>query len=107
MAERIRKGDKVKIISGSLKGTTAVVEAVLPSKQAALLEGVGTKSRKVKPNQLNPMGSTKEIHTPVPLAKLALVIDAKTSKTSRVGYTVNAEGAKVRLARQSNNKEIK
>lgn len=107
MAQRIVKGDKVKIIAGSLKGTTAVVTSVLPSEHAALLEGVGVSSRKVKPNRLNPMGSTKEIHTPVPLSKLALVIDAKTSKTSRVGYTVNAEGAKVRLARQSNNKEIK
>ena len=107
MTQRIRKGDKVKIISGNLKGTTAAVTAVLPKEKAALLEGVGTKSRQVKPSRLNPMGGAKEVHVPVPLSKLALVIDDKTSKTSRVGYKVNAEGTKVRLARQSNNKEIK
>lgn len=107
MSARIRKGDKVKIISGDHKGTTATVEAVLPGKNAALLEGIGTFSRQVKPTQLNPMGGTKNVHTPVPLSKLALVTDAKTGKTSRVGYSIKADGAKVRLARQANNKEIK
>ena len=104
---RIRTGDTVKIISGSQKGTTGKVTRVLPSKNAALVEGVGTRTRKVKPTQLNPRGGTKDIQVPVPLAKLALVTDAKTGSISRVGYKTNASGAKVRVARQSNNKEIK
>lgn len=107
MSARIRKGDKVKIIAGDHKGTTATVEAILPGKNAALLEGIGTSTRQMKPTQLNPMGGTKNVHTPVSLSKLALVTDAKTGKTSRVGYSINADGAKVRLARQANNKEIK
>lgn len=104
---RIIKGDTVKIISGDQKGTTGKVVAVLTAKNAALIEGVGTRSRKVKPTQLNPTGGTKDIHVPVPLSKLALVIDAKAGKTSRVGYKTNADGAKVRVARQAKNKEIK
>lgn len=107
MAERIKKGDKVKIISGANKGTTATVEAVLAKKNAALLEGIGVKKRQMKPSRLNPMGGSKDIHAAVSLSKLALVTDAKTGKTSRVGYSKNADGAKVRLARQANNKEIK
>lgn len=107
MAQRIQKNDTVKIISGSKKGTTGKVLAVLPKKQAALVEGVGTKHRHVKPSQLNPRGGSKDIHVPTPLHKLALVVDEKTSKTSRVGYLKNAENAKVRLARQIKNKEIK
>lgn len=107
MANRIQKGDKVKIISGAQKGTTATVEAVLVKKSVALLEGIGVKKRQLKPSRLNPMGGSKDIHTGVSLSKLALVTDAKTGKTSRVGYTKNADGAKVRLARQANNKEIK
>jgi large subunit ribosomal protein L24 len=104
---RIRKDDLVKIVSGSHKGTTGKVLAVLPRKNAALVEGVGIGSRKVKPSQLNPRGGTKDIHVPTPLAKLALVTDEKTGKTSRVGYKVTADGAKVRVARQQKNKEIK
>lgn len=107
MASRIQKGDKVKIIAGDHKGTTATVKAVLVKKNAALLEGVGESSRKMKPSRLNPMGGTRNVHTPLPLSKLALVTDAKAGTTSRVGYTKNADGKKVRLARQSNNKEIK
>ncbi len=77
MASRIKKGDKVKVISGNHKGTTASVIAVMPKKNAALLEGIGVSSRKVKPTQLNPMGGNKDVHTPMPLSKIALVSDAK------------------------------
>jgi large subunit ribosomal protein L24 len=107
MAQRIQKDDMVKIISGAHKGTTGKVVAVLGKKNAALVEGVGTKHRNVKPSQLNPRGGQKDIHVPTPLHKLALVVDEKTSKSSRVGYTKNADGVKVRLARQAKNKEIK
>lgn len=104
---RIRKDDTVKIISGANKGTTGKVLAVLPQKNAALIEGIGIGSRKVKPSQLNPRGGTKDIHVPTPLSKLALVTDEKTGKTSRVGYNKSADGGKVRVARQLKNKEIK
>lgn len=107
MAQRIKKDDTVKIISGSNKGTTGKVLAVLPGKSGALVEGVGTKHRHVKPSQANPRGGSKDIHLPTPLHKLALVVDEKAGKTSRVGYVKNADGAKVRLARQAKNKEIK
>jgi large subunit ribosomal protein L24 len=107
MARRIQKDDIVKIISGAKKGTTGKVLAVLNKKNAALIEGVGTKHRHVKPSQLNPRGGSKDVHTPTPLHKVALVVDEKTSTTSRVGYVKNADGTKVRLARQAKNKEIK
>lgn len=107
MARRIQKDDHVKIIAGANKGVTGKVLAVLPKKNAALIEGVGVSHRHVKPSQLNPRGGSKDIHVATSLHKLALVIDEKTGKTSRVGYSKNADGAKVRLARQAKNKEIK
>ena len=105
--KRIKKGDTVKLISGAQKGTTAKVLAVLTSKNAVLLEGIGQGHRHIKPNALNPRGGSKDIHTPVSLSKVALVIDEKTGKTSRVGYVKNADGNTVRVARQANSKEIK
>ena len=107
MARRIQSGDLVKIISGNNKGTTGKVLSVLAKKKAVLIEGVGTIHRHVKPSQLNPRGGNKDIHVPTPLHKVALVVDEKTGKTSRVGYSKNADGTKVRLARQLKNKEIK
>ena len=104
MANRIKKDDLVKIISGSDKGTTGKVLSV--GAKGVLVEGVGLGHRHVKPNQLNPRGGKKDVHVPVSLHKLALVTDEKASKTSRVGYKVT-EGVKTRVARQQKNKEIK
>ncbi len=106
MAIRIRKDDLVKITSGKHKGVTGKVLSVSTTKKAALVEGVGLGHRNVKPNQLNPRGGQKDIHVATPLHKLALVVDEKTSKTSRVGFVVTA-GVKTRVARQLKNKEIK
>ena len=106
MANRIKKDDIVKIISGSDKGTTGKVIAVLPKKNAVLVEGLGVKHRKLKPSQLNPTGGHKDIHVPTPLHKVALVVDEKSNKTSRVGYKSTAS-IKSRVAIQANKKEIK
>jgi len=105
--KRIKKGDLVKVIAGADKGTTAKVVAVLTGKNAALLEGIGQKHRHVKPSQLNPRGGSKDIHVPVLLSKVALVVDEKSGKTSRVGYVKHADGTTARVARQANSKEIK
>lgn len=105
--KKIIKGDTVKIISGADKGVTGKVLAVLTKKSAVLVEGVGTMHRKIKPSQLHPRGGQKDIHVPTSIHKVALVVDEKAGKTSRVGLIKNAEGKVTRVARQSNNKEIK
>ena len=107
VVKRIRTGDTVKVISGANKGTTAKVLGVDTKKSAVLLEGIGQKHRHLKPSQLNPRGGSKDVHTPTPLHKVALVIDEKSGKTSRVGYIKNADGVTTRVARQANSKEIK
>ena len=104
---RIRKDDLVKVVAGDHKGTTGKVVAVVPSKNVALVEGIGIGRRHVKPSQLNPRGGSKDIHVPTPLSKVALVVDEKTGKTSRVGFVKSVDGTTARVARQQNNKEIK
>jgi large subunit ribosomal protein L24 len=104
---RIRKDDLVKIIAGAHKGTTGKVLKVNAGKNTVLIEGVGVSHRHVKPSQLNPRGGSKDIHVPMDISKVALVVDEKTAKTSRVGFGKNADGAKTRLAKSMKNKEIK
>ena len=104
---KIRKDDLVKIISGAKKGTTGKVLAVNTKARTVLIEGVGVGHRHVKPSQLNPRGGKKDIHVPMDISKVALVVDEKTSKTSRVGMVKNADGGKTRVARSMKNKEIK
>ena len=105
--KKIIKGDIVKIISGAKKGVTGKVLQVLAKKNAVLVEGVGNIHRNVKPSQQNPRGGHKDIHVPTSISKVALVIDEKSAKTSRVGLVKNADGKTVRVARQNKDKEIK
>lgn len=104
---RIKKGDTVKLISGANKGQTGKVQAILSKKNAALVEGLGNRTRHIRPNQFMPRGGTKDIQVPVSLNKLALVVDEKDAKSSRVGFEKDDDGNKIRVARQLNNKEIK
>ena len=104
---RIRKDDVVKIITGSHKGTTGKVLAVNSKQGTVLIEGVGVGHRHVKPSQLNPRGGKKDIHVPLDISKVALVVDEKSGKTSRVGLGTSKDGAKTRLAKALKNKEIK
>lgn len=104
---RIHKDDLVKIIAGKDKGTTGKVLRVDTKAGIVLVEGVGVGHRHVKPNQFNPKGGKKDIHVPTDISKVALVIDEKSGKTSRVGLVKNADGGKTRVARQAKNKEIK
>lgn len=104
---RIRKDDLVKIITGANKGTTGKVLKVDTKKNTVLVEGVGVGHRHVKPSQLNPRGGKKDIHTPIDISKVALVVDEKAGTTSRVGLVKNADGGKTRVARALKNKEIK
>jgi len=72
---RIKKDDLVKIITGSKKGTTGKVLAVNTKNRTVLIEGVGVSHRHVKPSQLNPRGGKKDIHVPMDISKVALVVD--------------------------------
>ena len=104
---RIHKDDTVKVMTGKNKGTTGKVLAVDTKKATVLIEGVGVGHRHVRPSQVNPRGGKKDIHVPMDISKVALVVDEKTGRTSRVGLVKNTEGSKTRVARQVNNKEIK
>lgn len=105
--KRIIKGDTVKLISGANKGTTGKVLKVITKDRSILVEGIGNIHRHFKPNKQNPRGGDKDIHIPTPIHKVALVIDAKSAKTSRVGLIKSIDGKTVRVASQNNNKEIK
>ena len=71
---RIHKDDTVKIIAGKNKGTTGKVLKVNTKDQTVLVEGVGVGHRHVKPSQYNPKGGKKDIHVPMDISKVALVV---------------------------------
>ena len=106
MALRIKKGDLIKVIAGSHKGKTGKVVSTNAAKQTVTVEKIGLIKRHIKPSQLNPRGGTKEIHKSLPIGSVALVTDEAKGATTRVGYKLDKEGNKVRIAKKTG-KEIK
>ena len=106
MGVRIKTGDIVKIISGADKGKTGKVTKVLPQENKVFIDGIGNRERHMRPNMYRRAGK-KDIQVGVKMDKVALVIDAKSGATSRIGYVKDNDGKTVRVARQANNREVK
>ena len=100
MAAKIKKGDRVQVLTGRDKGKRGEVIAVMPTENRALVQGVNVVKRHRKPQGLNQPGGIQEKEAPIHLSNLAL-IDPKSDKPTRVGFRLLEDGKKVRVARPS------
>jgi large subunit ribosomal protein L24 len=96
MAAKIRKGDKVVVLSGRDKGKQGEVEAVMPKEGRAVVGGVNMAIRHTKQSQAS-QGGRIPTALPIDLSNLAL-IDAN-GKATRVGFRFDEAGKKVRYAK--------
>lgn len=80
---KIKKGDKVLVISGAYKGTEGEVQEVMIQKNRAIVEGVNVMKKHTKPTNDNP-GGINEINTSIHISNLMLV-DPKSGEATRVG----------------------
>ena len=99
MAARIRKGDRVAVLTGRDRGKRGEVLRVLPDKERAVVQGVNMVVRHRRGGPQGP-GGAEEIEAAVHLSNLAH-IDPETDKPTRVGFRRLEEGRKVRFARGS------
>ena len=99
MAAKIRKGDKVEVLTGRDKGKRGEVIAVLPSEGRAMVRGVNVVKRHQRPTQFNEGGIIRE-EAAIQLSNLA-VVDPKEDKPTRVGFKTLDDGRKVRVAKRS------
>ena len=98
MAAKIRKGDKVIVLSGRDKGRTGEVFEVRPDDHVALVRGVNMVKRHQKQTQ-NQEGGIISKEAPIHLSNIAYV--GKDGKPTRVGFKILADGKKVRIAKRS------
>jgi large subunit ribosomal protein L24 len=98
MAAKIRKGDRVEVISGADKGKRGEVLRVLPTEKRAVVQGINVVTRHTKPRSMAQPGGIVEQEAPVHLSNLMLV-HPTTEKRTRVGFRVLDDGRKVRVAR--------
>ena len=99
MAAKIRKGDKVIVITGRDKGRTGEVMEVRPAEGRALVRGINVVKRHQRqtPQQ---QGGIISKEAPIQLSNLAIA-DPASDKATRVGFKVLEDGSKVRIAKRS------
>jgi large subunit ribosomal protein L24 len=103
MAAKIKKGDYVQVLSGSLKngkGKKGEVLKVFNNEDRVLVAGVNMVKRHVRPSQADPDGGIKQFEAPIHVSNVAHV-DPKDGKPTRVGFKVLKDGKKVRVAKRS------
>ena len=97
--ERIRKGDRVVVLSGRDRGKKGEVFQVMPKEGRALVRGVNTVRRHQRQTAQQEGGIISK-EAPIHLSNLALE-DPKDGKPTRIGFKVLEDGRKVRVAKRS------
>ena len=92
---KIKKGDKVQVITGADKGTVAEITKVFPSKDMVIVEGVNMKKKHLKPTQQNPDGGIAEFEAPIHVSNV-MAYDSKAKTASKIAYK-EEKGKKVRV----------
>jgi large subunit ribosomal protein L24 len=96
MAAKIRKGDRVMVLTGKDKGRQGSVLKVFPKDERVLVEGLNIVHRHTRPSQGDPQGGIKNKEAPIHVSNVAIV-DSK-GKPTRVGFRMDGD-KKVRFAK--------
>ena len=96
MAAKIKKGDRVVVLTGKDKGRQGAVLRVLPKEDRVVVEGLNIVQRHTRPTQMDPQGGIKNKEAAIHISNVAIV-DSK-GKPTRVGFRVEGD-KKVRYAK--------
>jgi large subunit ribosomal protein L24 len=99
MSMRIRKNDRVQVISGKDRGKEGKILRRVPVRDMVVVEGVNMVSRHVKPSQKNPQSGIIKQEAPIYASKVMLVCP-QCGKATRVGCSFLESGKKVRVCKK-------
>ena len=95
---KIKKGDIVKIISGSYSGKEGRVLKVMNDKNRLVVEGINMLKKHVRPNQENQQGAIIEKEGSIHISNVKLV---HNGSPTRIGYQFSKDGKKVRFSKKN------
>ena len=95
----IKKGMKVRVISGAHKGQEGKVLLSLPKKQRVVVEGINFIKKSTRPSQENPNGGIVEKEASLHVSNVLVL---QGGDTSRMGYRILEDGSKVRILKKTN-----
>jgi len=96
----VKKGDTVQIISGKEKGKVGEVIQIFPKLSKVIVKGVNFITKHVKPKQEGESGQIVNTEAPIHSSNVMLY-STKQKVASRICYTVNADGRKVRMLKKT------
>jgi len=100
MAAKVKKGDRVIVLTGRNKGAEGEVLKVIPAEDRVVVRGVNVVKRHVKPSQANPQGGINSFEAPIHVSNVAM-LDPRDGKPTRVGFKTDEHGRKTRFAKRS------
>ena len=95
---KLKKGDTVVVIAGKDKGVEGEIAQVFPAANKVIVTGVNTAKKHIKPRGANQQGGIIDRDMPVDASNVMLV---HKGKPTRVGYKIQSDGTKVRVAKRS------
>ena len=96
---KIRKGDRVRVLSGKDKGKEGEVMRAIPAKGKVIVDGVNVAKKHQRPTQANQQGGIIDKDMPIQVSNVALVCPS-CGKPTRVGYKIDGSGDKVRVCKK-------
>ncbi len=97
---KIKKGDRVMVITGRDRGKQGQVLKVLPKETRVIVQGVNLAKRHTRPSAADPSGGILDKELPIHVSNVAH-LDPKSGKPTRVGFKLLEDGRKIRVARRS------
>ena len=97
---KIRKGDRVVVLSGKDKGVEGVVERAIPEAGKVIVDGVNVAKKHQAPTRQDQQGGIIEKTMPIDVSNVAIVSPAD-GKPTRVGYRFTSDGEKVRICKRT------
>ncbi len=96
---KVRKGDRVRVLTGKDRGAEGVVMFALPAEGKVIVEGVNLAKKHQKPTRSTQQGGIIDKDMPMPVANVAIVCPG-CGQPTRVGFRHEPDGTKVRVCRK-------
>jgi len=96
---KIRKGDRVRVLTGKDRGKEGEVMRALPRERKVIVDGVNVARKSQRPTRSTQQGGIIDKDMPLPVSNVALVCPS-CGKATRVGYKIDESGQKVRICRK-------
>jgi large subunit ribosomal protein L24 len=97
---RIRKGDRVRVLTGKDRGREGEVIRALPDEGKVVVSGVNTVKKHQRPTRANQQGGIIDKDMPIDVSNVA-VLSPGDGRPTRVGYRTEPSGEKVRICKRT------